>query len=57
VWRPVGSEPDQRVALAEVAPGRYAAALRLPDPGQWQFDVVATRGDEEFVLGRRVVVK
>ena len=57
IWRPVGSEGDLRVALVEVAPGRYAAPMTIPEPGQWQFDIVATRGDEEFVLGKRIVVQ
>ena len=57
IWRPVGSEGDLRVALVEVAPGRYAAPVTIPEPGQWQFDIVATRGDEEFVLGKRIVVQ
>lgn len=56
LWRPVGSEADLHLRLAETAPGRYVAPVTLPHPGQWQVDVVATRGDDEFVLGQRVVV-
>ncbi len=56
LWRPVGSEADLRLHLAEAAPGRYVAPVTLPHPGQWQADVVAARGDDEFVLGQRIIV-
>ena len=56
-WRPVGAAPDIRTQLDEKRPGRYTAELTLPMPGQWQFDLVATRGAEEYVLGRRIIVK
>lgn len=57
VWRPAAGEADLRARLAETAPGRYAARLTLPKPGQWQFDLLARRGAEEYALGRRIVVK
>jgi nitrogen fixation protein FixH len=57
VWRPVGAAPDIRTRLDEIGPGRYAAELALPQPGQWQFDFVARRGAQEYVLGRRIIVK
>ena len=57
IRRPVGARPPLRLHLAETAPGRYAAAVRLPLAGQWQFDVVARRGGEEFAFGRRIVVR
>ena len=56
VWRPVGAEPDLHLQLPETSPGRYAAAVLLPQAGQWQFDIVARRGDAEFVFARRLVV-
>ncbi len=56
-WRPVGSAPELGTQLHEEKPGRYTAELALPLPGQWQFDLVAKRGADEFVLGRRIVVK
>lgn len=57
VWRPVGASPDQRLRLAETEPGHYAAAPTFPAAGQWQLDIVAKRGEEEFALGRRVIVR
>jgi nitrogen fixation protein FixH len=57
VWRPVGDEPDLRLRLVEQRPGDYAAVVTLPLAGQWQFDLVARRGAEEFAIGRRVVVQ
>ena len=57
VWRPVGGESDLRLHLVEQRPGDYAAVVTLPLACQWQFDLVATRGDEEFVIGRRVFVQ
>lgn len=56
-WRPVGAAPDIRMPLHEEEPGQYATQLALPLPGQWQLDLVATRGAEEYVLGRRIIVK
>lgn len=56
VRRPVGALPDRRLVLAETGPGRYTAAVTLPLSGQWQFDIVARRGGEEFVYARRVVI-
>jgi nitrogen fixation protein FixH len=56
IRRPVGALPDRRVVLAEAGPGRYTAAVRLPLAGQWQFDIVAQRGGDQFVYGKRVVI-
>jgi nitrogen fixation protein FixH len=57
VRRPVGALPDRRLTLSEAGPGRYTTALTLPLGGQWQFDIVARRGGDEFVYARRVVVR
>jgi nitrogen fixation protein FixH len=57
IRRPVGMLPDRRLLLAEAGPGRYTAAVTLPLAGQWQFDVVARRGDDQFVYARRVVIR
>lgn len=57
IRRPVGALPDRRLVLAEVSPGRYTAAVTLPLAGQWQFDIVARRGDDQFVYARRVVIR
>ena len=57
LWRPVGTESDLRLYLSEASAGRYAAQVTLPLPGQWQLDLVATRGEDEFVLGQRIIVR
>ncbi len=57
IRRPVGALPDRRFMLAEAGAGRYSAALMLPFAGQWQFDVVARRGDDQFIYARRVVIR
>ena len=57
VRRPVGALPEQHLPLPEVGAGQYAASITLPQPGQWQFDIVARRGGDEFVLARRMVVQ
>ncbi len=56
IRRPVGALPDQLLVLAEAGPGRYTAAVTLPLAGQWQFDIVARHGGDEFVFARRVVI-
>jgi nitrogen fixation protein FixH len=57
VWRPVGALPEQRLRLTETGAGRYTASIALPQSGQWQFDIVARRGGDEFVQARRVVIQ
>ena len=57
VWRPVGALSDIRLPLRETSPGRYVGSVTLPLAGQWQFDLVARRGGDEFVYARRVVVR
>jgi len=37
------------VALLEVAPGQYRAAVALPHPGLWHLDIHAHRGDVAWV--------
>jgi len=57
VWRPVEAAPDIRIRLEEQHPGQYGAELALPLPGQWQLDLTARGSAEEYVIGRRIVVK
>ena len=56
VWRPVGSMTDLFLTLAETRPGHYTASMTLAASGQWQFDIVAKRGEQEFAFARRVSV-
>jgi nitrogen fixation protein FixH len=55
VWRPVGAINDLLLTLAETRPGHYTASVTLA-AGQWQFDIVARRGEQEFAFARRVTV-
>lgn len=56
IWRPVGTLGDIRLHLTETAPGRYTGVVTLPAAGQWQFDFMAQRGDQEFAYARRLTV-
>jgi len=56
-WRPVGVAPDLRTRLLENGPGQYTAQLTLPLTGQWQLDLVAKKDGDEYVLGRRIIVR
>jgi nitrogen fixation protein FixH len=56
IIRPVENLPAIEAALPLAAPGRYAAAVRLPRPGQWQVRVTLTRGSDSFLVGQRIFV-
>jgi nitrogen fixation protein FixH len=55
--RPVGNAAPLDAELAETAPGRYAALIALPQPGQWQLELWARRGGDEFTAGRRITTR
>lgn len=48
--RPSDKRLDQRVVLAESAPGIYSAAIPLPAPGQWEVLVTLKRGADVHEL-------
>ena len=55
--RPTREGFDRTVALTELAPGRYGAAIRPPLPGQWDVRVmVMDRGRARFHAQKRLVI-
>lgn len=54
LWRPTRAGLDVPLRLAEVAPGRYRAAVQVPAPGQWEVRAEARRGDTLLRLRRRL---
>ena len=53
--RPVDPGAPVALRLTETKPGRYSGALELPRAGQWQLEVVARRGADEFAFAKRIV--
>ena len=53
--RPTTDRLDRRVTFSEDADGRYRAALDLPEPGQWEMEVEATRGNDHFRAKHRFI--
>ena len=55
--RPTREGFDRTIALTELAPGRYGAAIRPPLPGQWDVRVmVMDRGRARFHAQKRLVI-
>ncbi len=56
--RPTHEGFDRDVALAEIAPGRYVAAIHPPLPGQWDVRItVKDRGQVRFHAQKRIVIE
>ena len=55
--RPVDALPETDLDLAEIAPGRYAAAAALPRRGQWEVQGSAGHAADVFEFSQRIVVK
>lgn len=55
--RPLGHDAPLELTLAETGPGRYAAALPLPRPGQWDLEFVARRGTDLVSATKRIFVR
>ena len=56
--RPTREGFDRVVALTELAPGRYGAAIRPPLPGQWDVRVtVMDRGRARFHAQKRLIIE
>jgi len=56
-FRPTHGGLDKEVALARVAPGRYAAEVVLPAAGQWELHIIATTaGGTTWREARRIFV-
>jgi nitrogen fixation protein FixH len=52
--RPVQAGHDLTVRLEETDPGRYAAAVDLPLPGQWDVRLAAKARDSAYRLTERI---
>lgn len=54
--RPTVAGHDAKAVFQPAGPGRYQARLILPFPGQWDLQILATRGELEYQLSQRVVL-
>jgi len=54
--RPVEPLPPVTLSLGAEGEGRYAAAIAVPRPGQWNLRLVARRQGELYQTGRRILV-
>lgn len=52
--RPTTAGFDREIRLEGRGDGRYAAAVVLPMPGQWDLSISAARADGEYQLNERV---
>jgi nitrogen fixation protein FixH len=57
LMRPVEPLPDVVLTLSESGSGRYASAVALSRPGQWEVHAAARRGGETFEFAQRILVK
>lgn len=57
VRRPASEEFDQTLSLAEAAPGLYAGQGGDFAAGQWQVVLTVRRGDDEFRVEQKVLLK
>ncbi len=55
VTRPTHSGYDSQFALIPTSSGAYAGKFKLPLKGQWDFRIVARRGDEAYQRVERIV--
>ncbi len=55
--RPVGQTAEVAAALRSRGGGRYAAAVALPMPGQWEMAVTVDGARDRFHATERMVVK
>lgn len=57
IRRPTVEGLDREVTLGRRDIGRYGSTVVLPEPGQWEVRVLATRGEDEYRLRERIFVK
>ncbi len=55
-YRPSDVNADFSVIMAKIKPGVYAAELSFDLPGTWDLVVVATQGDQEFLITKRISI-
>lgn len=56
-FRPADAKADFKVAMHEVTPGQYEAAVEFPLKGVWDLIVTIKQGDKDFDLPRRLHVQ
>ncbi|MQX38022.1 FixH family protein [Roseospira navarrensis] len=54
IRRPAEQGMDQTVSFVPVGEGGYETAVTLPKPGQWDMLFTVQRGDDTFVMRRRL---
>ncbi len=54
--RPVGTETVEKTTLVAEADGVYRTADPVPGRGQWDLDLVVTRGSDQYRISKRVLV-
>lgn len=55
VVSPVDPQPDIAATLIETAAGRYREVLALPRAGQWELQLIATDGADQYAIQQRLV--
>jgi nitrogen fixation protein FixH len=56
-YRPSDAQADFSVNMKPGNPGMYTAEVSFPLPGIWDVIVVATQGEDEFLVTKRVNIK
>lgn len=54
--RPVGTEAVDKMTLVQEADGVYRSQDPVPGRGQWDVDLIMTRGGDQFRMNKRVLV-
>lgn len=55
-YRPSDMRADFVIEMSEVSAGRYTAEIAFNLPGNWDLIVEANRGEDEFLITRRVYI-
>lgn len=55
-YRPSDAKADFSAEMIVKAPGRYVAEMSFKLPGIWDLIVVATQGEQEFLMTKRITI-
>ena len=55
-YRPSDMKEDFSVPMNKMSAGRYAADVAFDLPGNWDLIVEAKRGEDEFLITRRIYI-
>jgi len=55
--RPLGDPRTRDIQFSEISPGRYVGAAVLDEKGQWELQLHASAGGQEYSATRRIVVR